>query len=287
MPESGRPPVVGLVLSSGAARGAAHAGVLRAVEEAGIDISVVSGTSAGALIGGAWAAGVSSERLAERLVRVQWADFGTATISRRLGLLDSTPLVRNLEKTLGDPLIEDLPMRFGAVVTEMGSSTPRLVTSGPLSAAMRASSAVPGLFPPVRVEGALCVDGAVLSPLPVWAAHRLGAERVIAVGFRESSRWRRWFESRPGYPTHGRQADLTITIDTGDNSAWSPAGVPDLIERGYRATCEALRDWGQAPSAVAEDAAGQGLYRGSVTGPFMGSPGGASSGVDGDAAVAE
>lgn len=238
-----RLPAVGLVLSSGAAHGAAHAGVLRAVEEAGIEVSVVTGTSAGALIGGAWAAGISSERITERLLRAEWEDFGSPTISRRLGLLDTAPLARNIEEMLGDPLIEALPTRFGAVVTELGSATPRLVTSGLLAAAVRASSAVPGLFPPVRVEGALCVDGAVLSPLPVWAAHRLGAEQVIAVGFGESSRWRRWFESRPEHPSHGRHADLTITIDTGDHAAWSAAGVPDLIDRGYRTTRAALRDW--------------------------------------------
>jgi NTE family protein len=156
---------------------------------------------------------------------------------------------------LGDPLIEGLPTRFGAVVTELVSSTPRLVTSGSLAAAVRASSAVPGLFPPVRVDGALCVDGAVLSPLPVWAAHRLGAQRVIAVGFGESSRWRRWFESRPGHPALGGHADLTITIDTGGHSSWSATGVPDLIDRGYRTTRAALRDWGQAPLPVVDNAA--------------------------------
>lgn len=244
---SPKSPTVGLVLSSGAVLGAAHAGVLRAVEEAGIEVSVVTGSSAGALIGGAWAAGTGSERITGRLLRAQWADFGSAAIAPRLGLLDTTPMVRNIEEMLGDLLIEDLPTRFGAVVTELRSTTPRLVDSGSLTAAVRASSAVPGLFPPVRLEagGALCVDGAVLSPSPVWAAHRLGAERVIAVGFgRGNARWRRWFESRPDHPAHGRTADLAVTIDT---ASTTPPGrrpaVPDLIDRGYRATREALENW--------------------------------------------
>ncbi|MEU9269826.1 patatin-like phospholipase family protein [Streptomyces sp. NPDC048251] len=243
---SPKSPTVGLVLSSGAVLGAAHAGVLRAVEEAGIEVSVVTGSSAGALIGGAWAAGTGSERITGRLLRAQWADFGSAAIAPRLGLLDTTPMVRNIEEMLGDLLIEDLPTRFGAVVTELRSTTPRLVDSGSLTAAVRASSAVPGLFPPVRLEvgGALCVDGAVLSPSPVWAAHRLGAERVIAVGFgRGNARWRSWFESRPDHPAHGRHADLAVTIDTAGHSSWSAAGVPDLIDRGYRATREALESW--------------------------------------------
>ncbi|WP_200307575.1 patatin-like phospholipase family protein [Streptomyces adelaidensis] len=241
-PHSGTPTGVGLVLASGAAHGAAHAGVLRAIEEAGIEVSVVTGTSAGALIGGVWAAGISEERITERLLAVQWADFGSTAISPRLGLLDTTPFARNFEELVGDLLIEELPTTFGAVVTELGSATPRLVSSGPLAAAVRASSAVPGLFPPVRVDGVLCVDGAVVSPSPVWAAHRLGAQRIIAVGFGETSRWRRWFESRPGHPARGLRADLTITIDPGGNSAWSAVGVPDLIDRGYRTTRDALKE---------------------------------------------
>ncbi|MGW2890321.1 patatin-like phospholipase family protein [Streptomyces griseoruber] len=252
---SASPPLsVGLVLSSGAALGAAHAGVLRAVEEAGIEVTAVAGASAGALIGGAWAAGVDSERLTRRLLRAQWADFGTAAISPRLGLLDTSPLARNIEDLVGDLLIENLPIRFGAVVTELGSATPRLVTSGSFTAALCASSAVPGLFPPVRLEegGALCVDGAVVSPLPVWAAHRLGADRVIAVGFgRGTTRWRRWFESRPTHPAQGRLPDLSITIDTTGHSPWSPSGVPALVERGYDATRAALRTWPQDSTPTA------------------------------------
>ncbi|MFI7504270.1 patatin-like phospholipase family protein [Streptomyces sp. NPDC049687] len=256
-PASPPSPAVGLVLSSGAALGAAHAGVLRAVEEAGIEVTVVAGASAGALIGGAWAAGVSSERITKRLLRAQWADFGTAAISPRLGLLDTSPLARNIEEMVGDLLIEDLPIRFGAVVTELGSATPRLVASGSLSAAVRASSAVPGLFPPVRLEdgGALCVDGAVVSPTPVWAAHRLGAARVIAVGFgRGATRWRRWFESRPDHPARGHLPDLSITIDPTGHSSWSPTGVPSLIERGYETTRAALEGWTDEPLTTATEA---------------------------------
>lgn len=248
-----RPPAgqrVGLALSSGAARGAAHAGVLRAIEEAGIEVSVVTGSSAGALIGGAWAAGVSAEEIVERVLVAQFSDFGVANLTPRFGLVDTTPLTRNLAERLGDVRIEDLPVRFGAVVTELVSSTPRLVTTGSLVDAVRASSAVPGLFPPVKVDGVPCVDGAVLSSLPIWGAHQLGADDVIAVRFGEGPRWRQWIESRKDHPAHGQQANLLIVID-GEASSWTTADVPVMVERGYETARAALAEWCTGDRAAA------------------------------------
>ncbi len=242
---------VGLALSSGAARGAAHAGVLRAIEEAGIDVSVLTGSSAGALVGGAWAAGVSAEEIIDRVRAARFCDFGVPSLTPRLGLMDTTPLARNLEDRLGDVRIEDLPIRFGAVVTELVSPTPRLVTTGSLVDAVRASSAVPGLFPPVKVDGVSCVDGGVLSGLPIWAAHHLGADDVIAVRFGDDRRWRRWLESRKDHPAHGQQADLLIVIDDEACSSWSPADVPAMIERGYQTARAALAVWHTEDRAAA------------------------------------
>jgi NTE family protein len=234
---------VGLALSSGAARGAAHAGVLCAIEEAGIEVSVITGSSAGALIGGAWAAGVSAEEIIDRVRAAQFRDFGVPSLTPRLGLMDTTPLARNLEDRLGDVRIEDLPIRFGAVVTELVSPTPRLVTTGSLVDAVRASSAVPGLFPPVKVDGVPCIDGGVLSGLPIWAAHHLGADDVIAVRFGDEPRWRHWLESRKDHPAHGQRADLLIVIDDEACSSWTPADVPAMIERGYETARAALAAW--------------------------------------------
>ena len=242
---------VGLALSSGAARGAAHAGVLRAIEEAGIDVSVLTGSSAGALVGGAWAAGVSAEEIIDRVREAQFRDFGVPSLTPRLGLMDTTPLARNLEDWLGDVRIEDLPIRFGAVVTELVSPTPRLVTTGSLVDAVRASSAVPGLFPPVKVDGVSCIDGGVLSGLPIWGAHHLGADDVIAVRLGDDPLWRRWLESRKDHPAHGQQADLLIVIDDEACSSWSPADVPAMIERGYQTARAALAVWHTEDRAAA------------------------------------
>lgn len=233
-------PRLGLALPSGAARGAAHAGALRAIEEAGLVVDVVAGASAGALVGGAWAAGVPAGEIADRVLAARWPDFATVAPSPRFGLLDTRPLLTHLGARLGDVRIEDLPVRFGAVVTELVDRWPRLVTRGRLVDAVAASAAVPGLFPPVRLVGRPYVDGGVLSPQPIWAARALGADRVIAVSLGDAPRWRGWYESRPGHPAHGQRADLVIAVDTRGLSAWSHDDVPRLVERGYVAAVAAL-----------------------------------------------
>lgn len=231
---------LGLALPSGAARGAAHAGVLLALEQAGLHFDVIAGASVGALIGGAWAAGVPAAEIVDRVRAARWADFATIAPSARLGLLDTRPLLANLTERLGDIAIQDLPVRFGAVVTELVSTRPRLITAGRLVDAMVASSAVPGLFPPVPVAGRRFVDGGVLSPQPIWAAHALDADTVIAVTLGHGPRWRRWYESRPSHPAHAQRADLVIPIDTDGASSWSHDDVPRLIDLGYMAATRAL-----------------------------------------------
>lgn len=241
-PTAGEPARLGLVLSSGAAHGAAHAGVLQALESAGVRVDVLVGASAGALLGGAWAAGVPADEVAAWVSRASWASFGSARPNRRLGLLDTNVLRDSLDELFAGRAIENFPLRFGAVATDLLARTPVLLDHGSAADALRASTAVPGVFPPVRVDGRLLVDGAVTSPVPVWAARRLGARAVVAVSLRPDapSRSHPW-RSRilPPAPDDG-PADLEIVVDTRQFSAWSPRDVPTLVELGRRAVEHAL-----------------------------------------------
>ncbi len=234
----------GIALASGAAFGAAHAGVLLAVEEAGLDVQLVAGCSAGALVGGVWAAGLPAAEIVDRLLVTGWPDFATVRPSRRCGLLDTAPLRANLVETVGDALIEDLPIRFGAVVTSLVDVRPHVVTTGPLVDALLASSAVPGLFPPVAVDGRSAVDGGVLLPRPARAAREMGARHVVSVVFGRGPRWRRWFESRLYSQEDG--GDAAVVIDTAGLSHWSNADVPALIDLGRRAGEAAISARGSA-----------------------------------------
>lgn len=174
---------IGLALSSGGARGSAHVGVLKVLEKSGIVPDIIVGTSMGAEIGGAYAAGISLDAMESH-----WraASFGRAfkllfpTIPWS-GWSSGREIVRFLKRLLGDRRIEDLPRRFAAVATNLEAGSPFPITTGSLVDAIRASLSVPGLFTPVWIDQQLLIDGGVSNPMPVDVARNLGADVVICV----------------------------------------------------------------------------------------------------------
>jgi len=179
---SGAPPSIGLALSGGAARGFAHIGVIRSLLANGIRPDVVAGTSIGAIVGGVYAAGILDDfeawtRTLNRRRVFGYLDFSLAGS----GLIGGDRLFDQLDASLADMRIEDLPIRMAAVATELRTSHEIWLTRGRLADAVRASSALPGVFPPSRIGGRWLMDGALVNPLPVSAARALGARLVIAV----------------------------------------------------------------------------------------------------------
>jgi len=222
----------------------------QALEAAGFPVPVVAGTSAGALVGAGWAAGITAAEIAEWVLRATWANFGSTRPNRRLGLLDTTVLRASLDEALEGRRIEDFPRRFGAVATDVLARTPVLIDFGSATDAVCASIAVPGLFPPVRIQGRMLFDGGLASPMPVWAARRLGAQTVVAISLMPEtpSRSRPW-RSRVMAPIpDDGPADLEILIDTREYSAWSARDVSKLIDLGRRTTEQAL---GQIDNLIA------------------------------------
>ena len=180
---NGPPPMsIGLALSGGAARGFAHIGVIRTLLAHGFKPDVITGTSIGAIVGGVYAAGFLDpfEAWARALSRRRvfgYLDFSLAGS----GLIGGDRLFNQLDESLADRRIEDLPVRMAAVATELRTSHEIWLTRGRLADAMRASSALPGIFPPSRIGGRWLMDGALVNPLPISAARALGARLVIAV----------------------------------------------------------------------------------------------------------
>jgi len=179
---AGAPPSIGLALSGGAARGFAHIGVLRALVAHGIRPDVITGTSIGAAIAGIYAAGYLDgfEAWARELTRRRvfgYLDFSLAGS----GLIGGDRLFTRLDTALGDLTFEDLPVRMAAVATELRTNHEIWITRGHLADALRASCALPGIFPPSRIGGRWLMDGALVNPLPISAARALGARLVIAV----------------------------------------------------------------------------------------------------------
>ncbi len=174
---------VGLALSAGGARGIAHVGVLQALLEAGIPVGAVAGTSVGAYVGGLFAAGVPLDEITQLWEEAglwQTARFLLPTVPWR-GWSTGEELRRRLRGMVGERRIEDLPIPFAAVVTDLHSGQAVALRRGDLVDAIRASISVPGLFVPVEVEGRTAIDGGVVHPLPVDVARALGAEVVVAV----------------------------------------------------------------------------------------------------------
>jgi NTE family protein len=176
-----RRPVIGLALGGGAARGFAHIGIIRALIAHGIIPNVIVGTSIGAVVGGAHAAG-QLDTLEEWARSLQPRNiFGYLDIRLNgSGLIGGTKLAAQLETAIGPTLIEDLPIKFATVATEVRTGHEIWLTHGRMVDAIRASYALPGIFSPVLVGDRWLVDGALVNPVPVSAARALGAEIVIA-----------------------------------------------------------------------------------------------------------
>ena len=180
--DSIRRPVIGLALGGGAARGFAHIGILRTLLANGIVPDVVVGTSIGAVVGGLHAAG-RLDTFEEWGRSLQGMRNILGYLDIRLngsGLLGGEKLATRLEEAIGQIHIEDLPIKFASVATEVRTGHEIWLTHGRVVDAMRASYALPGIFAPVLIGDRWLVDGALVNPVPVSAARALGAEIVIA-----------------------------------------------------------------------------------------------------------
>src|SRR6266404_2701032 len=175
-------PRVGLALSGGAARGIAHVGVLRALEENAIPIDPIAGASAGGMIGGAYAAGLSIAQLEAMARKFRWRHMGRLSFSR-LGLHSNAPMEEFLRACLPVSRFEDLRIPFAALATDLQNGTAVVLRdTGDLTFAIRASVCLPAFYVPVRdPEGRLLVDGGLVANLPISYARDLGADIVIAV----------------------------------------------------------------------------------------------------------
>ena len=175
-------PTIGLALGGGGARGFAHIGVIRTLLARGIEPDIIVGTSIGAVVGGCHAAGRLDvlEDWCRGLTKRGILGYLDISLTGG-GLIGGGKLAARLEEKLGSTPIEALPIRFATITTEVGTGHEIWLTRGRLVDAMRASYALPGIFPPVALDGRWLVDGALVNPVPVSAARVFGARLVIAV----------------------------------------------------------------------------------------------------------
>jgi len=258
-------PSIGLALGGGFARGIVHVGVLKVLEQEGIPVSFVAGTSVGALIGAAYCSGVSPAELEEIAARVRFKDLARWTLSR-YGFATNLRMITFLKKILKVHTFEELQVPLAVTATDFGSGEGVVFRAGPLVDAVRASCAYPGVFLPVKVNGRLLVDGMLAHSLPTTPARDMGADKVLAVSLR--SHWKNSEGPRHIFDVIGQcfsiaqdvncaqarsSADLVIEPDvTGyryDDFERSAALVR-IGEEATRAAMPAIRKWIEVEKAA-------------------------------------
>lgn len=184
---SNRPTRIGLALSGGATRGAAHIGVLSVLEREGIRPDLITGTSAGAIIGAAYASGMTSGEISLLFHQISWSTIANLSIRNHLGLFNTSPMENFIEANIGPRTFNDLPIPFAVVACDIVTGDRVILNQGSVARAVHASSAVPGLFAPVEIDDRILVDGGVVDNLPVALAYEMGADYVIGVDISSSN----------------------------------------------------------------------------------------------------
>ncbi len=177
-----KPRRIGLALGSGAARGAAHIGVLKALNEAGIRVACIAGTSVGALVGASYVLG-NLDGLEEMFQQLRWRQIAAflEVIFPKSGLIDGRKVADFIRDHVQSVRIEDMPLPFAAVATDLATGQMEVIQQGDLIEAIQASISIPGIFTPLRRGEKLLVDGGLVNPIPVSVAREMGADYVIAV----------------------------------------------------------------------------------------------------------
>jgi NTE family protein len=257
-----REPGIGLALGGGFARGIAHVGVLRVLEEAGIPIKFVAGTSVGALIGAAYCSGLSPDELEEMALRVRFKTFARWTLSRH-GFATNQRMIGFLNGALKAKTFEELRIPLAVTATDLNTGEGVVFGSGPLIEPVRASCAYPGMFLPVNIGGRWLVDGMLAHAVPTRPLRAMGAEKVLAVHlkgkFAAGAAPRHLFDvigqcfsiaQDMSSPAWKQAADLIVEPDVDGFEYDAFAQSSALIRCGevaMRAALPAVRAWLHAP----------------------------------------
>jgi NTE family protein len=211
---------IGVVLGAGAARGWAHIGALQELAALDIKPDIVVGASVGAVVGGCFAAGKLDQLETFTRSLTKRRVFGLIDFSfNGGGLIGGDRLRQRLEESMGALTIEELPLQFASVATEIATGHEIWLKRGPLVEAMRASYALPGIFEPVRLGGRWLIDGAIVNPVPISVARAMGADQVIAINIAADGFGRGTAIQNPEHHDHAVAADLIEAVAPAQRSA--------------------------------------------------------------------
>jgi len=249
-PDEARPVRIGLALGGGAVRGAAHVGVLNILDKAGLAPAVITGCSAGALVGALYAAGLSAPDISALARTLHWKRLVRPSITGR-SLFETSRLAAFLDKTLDGREFADLALPFATVACDLTTARRVVLDTGPVASAVVASSAIPGVFPPVERDGMLLVDGSLVDMVPAALARSMGADIVVAVDV-SGPLPRRPPKTmvqimvavsalQPGVAEQlARDADLVLTPAVDAYAFWELSRMSEFEQAGERAAEESL-----------------------------------------------
>jgi NTE family protein len=265
-PEEKHIPAIGVALGGGFARGIAHIGVLKVLEEEGIPVRMIAGTSVGAIMGAAYCSGITIPELEEIAHRVRFTTFARWTLSR-FGFATTDRMVAFLQRTLKVQTFEQLRIPLAVTATDFNTGKGEVFSSGSIIDPVRASCAYPGMFLPVEIHGRWFVDGMLSYPVPTRPLRGMGMERVLGVQLK--GQWSKTTAPRHLFDVIGQSfaiaqdmmseawksaADIVIEPDVAgfDYDDFKRAG--ELIRVGEQAMRRALpevRKWLEVPAETA------------------------------------
>lgn len=244
----------GLALGGGAVLGAAHVGVLRALTELHIPVSMISGTSIGAFIAALHAFGKSWQEIQNIALDLDWIDLSALALSQ-CGLLSNKKFGAVVTELLGHKNIEDAPISLSMVATDISTGKKVVLAKGDVAAAVMASSAIPGIFKPVQYSESLLVDGVLVENVPVSPLIDRGAASIICVDLLAQHAFKKpdnivGLLLNAFYTTitnttamQTETADVCISPDLSEFNLIDFCQIPDIIEVGYRTAFSVLKEW--------------------------------------------
>jgi len=242
---------ISLALGGGAVLGAAHIGVLKALDGYGVKINRISGTSIGAMIAALYAFGKSPEEIERNVVELEWLDVTSFTLSR-YGILSNDDLGRQVSNLLGNVDIAEARIPLYLMATDLTDGAKVVLSKGNVSQAVMASSCIPGVFVPVEIDGQLLADGGLLENVPVSPLREAGAGFIVGVDLSAGRHYQRPQDIIDVFAnaidiamdnvtrSQTSEADLIIAPELSSYSRRDISRIPELIEEGYRSTRQLL-----------------------------------------------
>ena len=246
---------IGLALGGGATLGAAHIGVLKAIDEMSLDVHCIAGTSIGAYVAALYAFGTSPDDIEKEMRGLDWLDISGFSLEKiKFGLLTNDKLGKSLEKMIGDKRTSDSDLPLAIVATDVTSGKRVELTDCTVSQAVMASTAVPGIFAPVEIDDQMLVDGGLVENVPISPLQNMGADVSIGVDLSAQRSYKRpddlidvlmnsidiAIDNATRIQTS--KADIVIAPELAAYSRTDAGQIGELIDEGFKAARDAIRN---------------------------------------------